>query len=60
MRCGDEERVMLMKKKKKKEKLLCINTASRATLALPAGRDLRLERPCSVKRFLALAAEWPD
>lgn len=27
---------------------------------LPAGRDLLLERPCKVKRFLALAAEWPD
>lgn len=27
---------------------------------LPAGRDLLLERPCKVKRFLALAAECPD
>ena len=27
---------------------------------LPAGRDLLFERPCKVKRFLALAAEWPD
>lgn len=29
-------------------------------IALPAGRDLLLESPCNVKRFLALAAEWPD
>lgn len=27
---------------------------------LPAGRDLLLESPCKVKRFRALAAEWPD
>lgn len=27
---------------------------------LPAGRDLLFERPCRVKRFLALAAEEPD
>lgn len=27
---------------------------------LPAGRDLLLENPCKVKRFLALAAKWPD
>lgn len=27
---------------------------------LPAGRDLRFESPCKVKRFLALAAEEPD
>lgn len=49
-----------MKKRKKMEMLSRINLASRATLALPAGRDLRLERPCRVKRFLALAAKWPD
>lgn len=30
------------------------------TTLLPAGRDLLLESPCNVKRFLALAAEWPD
>lgn len=47
-------------KKKKMEMLSRINLASRAALALPAGRDLRLERPCRVKRFLALAAKWPD
>lgn len=29
-------------------------------LVLPAGRDLLLESPCKVKRFRALAAEWPD
>lgn len=29
-------------------------------LLLPAGRDLLFESPCKVKRFLALAAEWPD
>lgn len=29
-------------------------------LLLPDGRDLLFESPCKVKRFLALAAEWPD
>lgn len=45
---------------RKKKRLLGIKIVSKATLALPAGRDLRLERPCRVKRFLALVAEWSD
>ena len=28
-----------------------------AVVTLPEGRDLRLERPCKVKRFLALAVD---
>lgn len=59
MRCDDEDEEE-EEEKKKEEKLLWINIASGPALALPAGRDLRLERPCRVKRFLALAAEWPD
>lgn len=39
--------------------LLWMKEPTLESMVLPAGRDLRFESPCKVKRFLALAAEWP-
>lgn len=39
--------------------LLWMKDPTLESMVLPAGRDLRFESPCKVKRFLALAAEWP-
>lgn len=35
-----------------------IQTEGVTDVLLPAGRDLRLDRPCKLKRFRALAADW--
>lgn len=41
--------------------MMTVKMVKKRTLdVLPAGRDLRLERACKEKCFLALTAEWPE